>query len=113
MKQKIVFYLILFLFPSLKKKFCITFPIPCKKSSFRGIVTCVYARCGCMSGQECKELEECFRTQFTDKILGGDADQINMKREGDWAAAWTERRGLSCVNGRLHRLQRWQEIEDG
>ena len=29
--------------------------------------------------KECKELEEGFETQFTDKILGGDADQINMK----------------------------------
>ena len=29
--------------------------------------------------KECKELEEGFGTQCTDKILGGDADQINMK----------------------------------
>ena len=29
--------------------------------------------------KECKELEEGFETQFTDKMLGGDADQINMK----------------------------------
>ena len=29
--------------------------------------------------KEWKELEEAFGTQFTDKMLGGDADQINMK----------------------------------
>ena len=29
--------------------------------------------------KECKELEEGFGTQFTHKILGGDADQISMK----------------------------------
>ena len=29
--------------------------------------------------KECKELEEGYGTQFTDKILGGDAEQINMK----------------------------------
>ena len=29
--------------------------------------------------KECKELEEGFGTQFTDKMLDGDADQINMK----------------------------------
>ena len=29
--------------------------------------------------KECKELEEGFGTQFTDKTLGEDADQINMK----------------------------------
>ena len=29
--------------------------------------------------KQCKELEEGFGSQFTDKILGGDADQINMK----------------------------------
>ena len=29
--------------------------------------------------KKCKELEEGFGPQFTDKILGGDADQINMK----------------------------------
>ena len=40
--------------------------------------------------KECKELEEGFRTQFTDKILGGDADQINMKE-------------VKKVNGQLDR----------
>ena len=29
--------------------------------------------------KECKKLEEGFRPQFTDKMFGGDADQINMK----------------------------------
>ena len=29
--------------------------------------------------KECKELEEGFGTQFTDKMLGGDADQINRE----------------------------------
>ena len=77
--------------------------------------------------KECKELEEGFGAQFTDRILGGDADQINMKEvkkvigqldrekrielcvmapqiavvasNGGWLRLWD--RGVSSINGWL------------
>ena len=48
--------------------------------------------------KECKELEEGFRTHFTDKILGGDADQISMKE-------------VKKVNGQLDREKRIELYE--
>ena len=67
-----------------------------KLGFLKGVWLCLF--------KEYRELEERFGTHFTEKISSGDADRISMQEVKKLLGNWTERKGLSDVKRKLHRL---------
>ena len=65
---------------------------------------CNWCRHCCYNVKKCRELEERFRTHFTEKISSGDADQINMQEVKKVTGQLDRKRGLTNLKRKLHRL---------
>lgn len=59
--------------------------------------------------KECKEREEDFGTQFTDKILAGDADHAEVKVIGQL----DREKRIALCEGKASQKQQWQAMKDG